>query len=1169
MGTSIKLIKIILVLFGFLLLAGKPVLSDDTCIFQISADDVPPNIVLLLDNGAEMENIIWHDDYDNSIDYIPDVNNDGIDNDGDGTIDEADTTEEIKWGDGSTTNGFLNQNGYTVVKFETGKYYLRPILPDLTPDPDAKNAFFSSTNTFTINERAITLPFTPSTVKVDEVIDKAARFRYSKNYLNWLFYGAYAGDGSDLPDQTRFYFAKKAIFTVAELTQRKAYFGIYSFTASATGANNVQPLDFVYDAAEIVDPNFINNINNLGTFDYSPLAEGLASVGGYYGSLSSGVVGEYCQKNFVIVITSGISSQDQAAAAGSVPASFSDYDNDGEGQISLNDGTTTTLVTIPININGSSYLDDVAHYLYMNDIVDYQDGFQNVTTYTIGFMGNPESNAYLINTSNNGNGNLNFYSTSYVEYGKYHFEAQNPDNLAGVLLDTINAILSKTSSFTTPVVPVTRTTSGNQIYLAFFKPGESNFWEGNVTKFNFSSDAQILDANGIAATWPNGAMKEDAGPYWGTINWADTSKANGIDNSARNIYTYLGLDNELTHFSNSFSVSELTPAWLTTYDDSTGPFELINITGTFFIGNVLTGSDSGATATISLVNASNISYSGKIGFFRTGEVVTNAFGVSGTIASTGTTELINYIRGADVHDEDEDGNTSENRRIICGDPLHSEPVVVNYGDLDNNPATPDKTMVFFGANDGMLHAVNDEDGTEAWSFIPPDLLPSLKRILEESEHQYYVDSSPAVLIKDYNKNGIIEPVSTIIDGVTYPADIVYLICGERKGGTSYFALDVTIPAEPEFLWRIAQTDGTPVSTTTIPELGETWSIPQFGVVKTSAIATGIDVVFLGGGYSEDNSKGKCILAINASTGGIVKEFTIADDTDMTYSIPSKIFALDRDYNGFTDKLYVGDMGGQIWRIGNFDSTSFPDGGENIENWTIHKLFTARCNEISCEDTVDNDIDTLTDDTDTSKFFYPPAVTLEIGYDLVFIGSGDRDDACNTDTYDTLYAIKDIHNALSLELDDLVNADSTALGYTAPDLAESDNGWYLLMEQGDKALAESVVFNKTLYATTFLPNNEACVPGGYAKLYALDYLTGAAAFDFDGDGDNDTNEIIGGGLPSKPVVIITETGVAKLLILTSSTNPDPASDITSAGVTTTGLEFPVINFFLKWWKEIFN
>jgi len=127
-----------------------------------------------------------------------------------------------------------------------------------------------------------------------------------------------------------------------------------------------------------------------------------------------------------------------------------------------------------------------------------------------------------------------------------------------------------------------------------------------------------------------------------------------------------------------------------------------------------------------------------------------------------------------------------------------------------------------------------------------------------------------------------------------------------------------------------------------------------------------------------------------------------------------------------------------------------------------------------------------------------------------------------------------------------------------------------MEPGEKALAESVVFNKVLYATTFLPNDQAFVPGGYVRLYVLNYLTGATAFDFDKDGDNDTSKVIGGGIPTKPVVIITTTGVTKLLISTSSTNPDVDSDTTSAGVTTTNLELQAdVNFFLRWWKEVFD
>ena len=51
--------------------ATEPNILDYTCtpIFQTEA--VAPNIVFLLDNGAEMEQIVWYNDYDNSIDFTP------------------------------------------------------------------------------------------------------------------------------------------------------------------------------------------------------------------------------------------------------------------------------------------------------------------------------------------------------------------------------------------------------------------------------------------------------------------------------------------------------------------------------------------------------------------------------------------------------------------------------------------------------------------------------------------------------------------------------------------------------------------------------------------------------------------------------------------------------------------------------------------------------------------------------------------------------------------------------------------------------------------------------------------------------------------------------------------------------------------------------------------
>jgi len=1197
-----------------LLFAYQTALADDTCVFMLTADDVPPNIVILLDNGSEMEQIIRHSAYDSGIDYTP------------GVVTPTDIVEN----GAASGNGFFNDNGYSI-DISGGKYYLVDI-PDnllvadfnfsLPADGDGRDPIW------TINGKTVTLPAEPSTVIVDEVIDNASNFRYSKNYLNWIFFsGSYAGDGTDLPNVTRFYYAKKALMNVAKLTANQAQFGVNNFTSNANGASNVQPLGMVVDTPlaalpedNTLDPNYVNTINNMGTVTYSPLAEGLASVGGYYGSNSSGVVGTYCQKNFSIVVTAGISSEDQATAAGSSPASLSDFDDDdgsggiGEGDIQEDANT----YTIPVNQNGSTYLDDVAHYLYTNDIVDYRDGFQNISTYTIGFMGDELANLFLINTSNNGNGNPNLYDTSHEEYAKFHYEAEDPNALATALLAAVTDILSVTSAFTAPVVPVTRTTSGNRIYMAFFKTLEDNFWEGNVTKFGISDTNTIIDINGAPATWPNGAMREDAQPYWQTKDWADPTKANYIHNASRNIYTYMG--------------------------------SAIDLTGD--TSNLFTTGNARITAAV----LGNPTYS--------------------------AAEIINYVRGADVLDEDSDADTTENRTVITADVLHSEPLVVRYNYADDTS----KTYVYFGTNDGMLHAVkdvidpdvdtkNDETnyGSEQWAFIPPDQLHRLKDMLEGAGHQYYVDSSPKAYFKDVNQNGIIDlDIDSDGDGDVDDddKDQVVLICGERMGGTSYFALDITVPEAPKYLWRIdrsnsetgtleiyndndadspysknggsfqngdplriwdgagvwgpdiaAYVDGTMsgdllryesgsisfevnkwignlttavysdrTSTATpfiwakiksitnadpdviIPELGQSWSEPQFGLVKTSdADTTGTPVFFIGGGYSSDNSVGKVVLAINVFTGQVVKKFeNDGSIIDMDYSIASSVMVIDEDDNGFVDKVYVGDLGGQMWRIGQFTTDSvgdplvFPHSDENINSWTAQIVFKAPTYVV---DSV----------TYTRKFYYPPSVTLEQGYDLLFAGTGDRDDACDRTSLDRFYVIKDNHSTNTLYETDLVDVTNSAV--PVPDLGNTngdvdfngiiDQGWYIQLAGGEKVLAESAVFYKTIYMTTFTPNDDPCLPGGAGKLYALQYKTGAAAIDFDGDGTLEVSTILGGGIPSKVVTVITDTGGVKLFISVGSTNPDPNSEALDAGVVAIDPLVPPINFHYMWWRELLD
>jgi Tfp pilus tip-associated adhesin PilY1 len=966
---------------------------------------------------------------------------------------------------------------------------------------------------------------------------------------------------------------------------------------------------------------------------YSPLAEGMAKIGGYLNSNSSGEpdATNHCQKNFVIVVTPGMSSEDTSSGLSQTkPSDLIDYDqdatdgygeNDNPGQGTLTvDGTDYTITT---NINGSTYMDDVAHYFYTHDMRvanDKTDGFQNVTTYTVGFMATTASRLLLINTSNNGNGNTNLSNSSDPDYGKYHFDATSANGLSQAILDAVNSIISRTSSFTAPVVPVTRTTSGNKIYMAFFKPLDENFWEGNVTKFGLNENNEIISSDGNPATWPNGSMRDDAIPYWSTIDWADTSKSNGIHNNSRKIYTYLGAADNLTDTNNRFAA------------------------------------DNDNLTAMMLGHPTDISVNGN--------------------PVTGKEKVINYIRGADVLDEDGDTDVNENRQFITGDVLHSEPLVFTYQYADDSA----KTLVFFGANDGMLHAVLDEIdpdvdvsddeinyGREAWAFIPPDQLNRLKYILEGTSHRDYVDSSPKIYFHDVDEDGRVDSG----DG-----DKVILVCGLRKGGSSYFALDVTDPDIPQYLWRIgsandAETgtvqlsniyryaggsfqdgdrlmswngwwegagewldaalivgdesgdvfvtfdnrtlnfsagkwlgnltsgmfqdwhDGIPTGpfvwgkiismTSTDPdvviaELGQSWSEPEFGRVKTSdGDTSGTAVCFIGGGYSADNSTGKALVAVNVFTGAVVKKFT----TGMNYSMASTVKVVDEDGNGFVDKVYVGDLGGQMWRFGQVSTDSaanplsFPDCDENINSWVGHILFAAPTYVVDST-------------TYRRKFFYPPSVTLEKEYDLIFMGTGDRENACDTTVAaDRVYAIKDVHGTTTLSEADLVDVTNPAaavpnLNNTNGDVnldGNVDQGWFIRfvdnlgVAEGEKVLARGVVFYKTYYITTFTPNDNPCVPGGNARLYALDYLTGAAVIAFtdtDGDGDNDLSRsvLLGGGIPSKPVTVIT-ADATKLFISVGSTNPNASSQSVGAGIVALDPLYPKRNFFYLWWRQIFN
>ena len=88
------------------------------------------------------------------------------------------------------------------------------------------------------------------------------------------------------------------------------------------------------------------------------------------------------------------------------------------------------------------------------------------------------------------------------------------------------------------------------------------------------------------------------------------------------------------------------------------------------------------------------------------------------------------------------------------------------------------TMIFFGANDGMIHAIDARTGYEVWAFIPYNLLPKLRALYDGQpveQFDYFVDSSPK--LAEVKVNGSWRSL---------------LLIGQGNGGTFYQALDVTL-----------------------------------------------------------------------------------------------------------------------------------------------------------------------------------------------------------------------------------------------------------------------------------------------------------------------------------------------------------------------------------------
>ena len=238
-------------------------------------------------------------------------------------------------------------------------------------------------------------------------------------------------------------------------------------------------------------------------------------------------------------------------------------------------------------------------------------------------------------------------------------------------------------------------------------------------------------------------------------------------------------------------------------------------------------------------------------------------------------------------------------------------------------------------------------------------------------------------------------------------DQAILVFGMGRGGDAVFAVDVHRPDAPRLLWQIdSSTDSlTGRSPDPFLSLGQVWAAPVVTRIKVGD--TEHLAVVLSGGYddTQDNravhgdTVGNAIFLVDLESGELLWSAGAAGHghdlalSEMQNSIPAAPRVLDLSGDGLADRLYVGDMGGRLWRFDLVNGNGRADFGEGGVLASLGAADPA-----------------ATVPTDVRRFYSSPDVVLTDCAGATFLavnlGSGYRGHPLDTDVADAFFSVRD-------------------------------------------------------------------------------------------------------------------------------------------------------------------
>ncbi len=682
-----------------------------------------------------------------------------------------------------------------------------------------------------------------------------------------------------------------------------------------------------------------------------------------------------------------------------------------------------------------------------------------------------------------------------------YLNANDSDSLVNALTSAVESITTQINSATSASMSSFRLNEDSKVFFSRFNPSD---WSGNLLAFDIDADGNLNET-----------------PAWAAASQLD-------DNGNRTIFTYAK-------------------------DDDGGA------------GAAFQWDSIGTSLQNELIAVSNPT----------------------TMDIERGEQRLNYLRGEMVT-----GFTFRERGSVLGDILNSSPVYVGapsspYPDAypfgaegnryhsfwktyDTAPRTP---IIYVGANDGMLHGFNADTGAEVMAYVPATVGPNLHKLTDPDYiHLNFVNQTPTVADAYFANAG------STLSSKTWKT---VLVGGLGSGGKGLFALDVTNPdnfiesnADSIVLWEFSSTDEVidledNDTSNDYSDLGYTFSQPVIGMTEEGRWA-----VFVGNGYNSDSGVATLFiiyLDADPSDGWDLNEdyrkisTQVGGHADADKNGLSSPAAVDSNGNGKVDRVYAGDLEGNLW-VFDLSSTTVSDWDIAYQDSSSNPLPLFKATDtggnaqpITVKPSVIRHPDqpTIYNDTTTST-----APNL-----LVLFGSGQyltQTDLSNTQVQ-SFYGVWDKGQTLDednpITRDNLITQTiSTGTGISDSDVqaritsstpvpyGDASNGqrfgWHLNLSTNDTAservVSNAIVINNIVFFTTYMPTPDVCGTGGSSWFMFVNADTGAAPYNPVVDISNDnqvdaTNDLV------KPTSDDTETTASGLRI-EGGTLASPALDL---------------------------